>query len=197
MNFKIKSDGPEITIGTEVFGPTAVDLASVSCLQQDYYSDLFECVKKGDLIILNINDQPVENGVSLISALITLDGSNTNELELLKEDYIAKKRLDDIGFANTILESIDNKYDNRVIDGVNYYRRKRAEMVEKIMDTILTSSEAFYVDKKIKEVKQAILTGDWMTAKQYLEETTVEGVYTQDIKDEFMQEIDAYIANNY
>jgi hypothetical protein len=55
----------------------------------------------------------------------------------------------------------------------------------------------FEIDQHLIRVKESLLTGDWKTAKTYLELTVVEGAYTQALKDEYSLEIQDYINANY
>ena len=88
-------------------------------------------------------------------------------------------------------------YEQKEKDGHNYYNQKRSELVESIITAVRTEAEAFQIDTKLKNVKDSLLTGDWKTAKTYLESTVVEGAYTQDLKDEYALEIQEYINANY
>lgn len=96
-----------------------------------------------------------------------------------------------------IITQLMKGYDQKTADGVVYYNKKRSQLVASISEGIRTSAEAFEIDVKIKNVKDSLLTGDWITAKTYLDLTVVEGAYTQELKDEFSLEIQEYITNNY
>ena len=96
-----------------------------------------------------------------------------------------------------VITQLMNSYVQKSSDGVVYYNKKRSELVDSIFKGVRTSAEAFEIDVKIKNVKDSLLTGDWITAQTYLSMTIVEGAYTQAIKDEFATEIQEYITNNY
>ena len=104
-------------------------------------------------------------------------------LPLFEEDYL--------------ITQLMNNYEQKEKDGHNYYNLKRSELVESIITAVRTEAEAFEIDTKLVNVKNALLTGDWKTAKTYLGLTVVEGAYTQDLKDEFDTEIQDYINANY
>jgi hypothetical protein len=74
---------------------------------------------------------------------------------------------------------------------------KRSELVESIITEQRTEAEAFEIDQHLIRVKESLLTGDWKTAKTYLELTVVDGAYTQALKDEYALEIQEYIDSNY
>lgn len=92
---------------------------------------------------------------------------------------------------------LKNSYFKKELDGIDYYNKKRSDQVYKIMTGVTTSNDSFYIHLKTKEVKNAILTGDWITAYREVLLTNIDAVYTQDIKDEFITEISDYINNNY
>ena len=96
-----------------------------------------------------------------------------------------------------LISSLMQGYVKKAIDGQNYYNLKRSELVSNILVGIITSADAFFIDTKIKNVKDSLLTGDWITAQTYLGLTVVEGAYTQLLKDSFDAEIQDYINNNY
>ncbi len=96
-----------------------------------------------------------------------------------------------------VITQLMASYVQKSSDGVVYYNQKRSELVESIIQGIRTSAEAFEIDGKIKDVKDSLLTGDWITAQTYLGLTVVEGAYTQALKDEFATEIQEYIDTNY
>ena len=96
-----------------------------------------------------------------------------------------------------VVTQLMNAYEQKEKDGHSYYNLKRSELVESIIEGVRTEAEAFEIDLKLKNVKDALLTGDWKTAKTYLSLTVVEGAYTQALKDEFALEIQEYIDANY
>ena len=96
-----------------------------------------------------------------------------------------------------VVTQLMNVYEHREKDGHNYYNQKRSELVESIIAAVRTEAEAFEIDQHLTSVKDALLTGDWKTAKTYLSLTIVEGAYTQALKDEYDLEIQEYIDANY
>jgi len=92
---------------------------------------------------------------------------------------------------------VKNSYFKKQLDGVDYYNKKRSDEVYKIMTGATTSNDSFDIHLKTKEVKNAILTGDWITAYKEVLLTTIDTVYTQDVKNQLITEISDYINNNY
>jgi len=99
--------------------------------------------------------------------------------------------------GSDVISQIMESYCTKSKDGFEYYNMKRSELVYQIQTAVLTSEDAFAIDTKLKNVKDSLLTGDWITAKNYLDLVVVEGVFTQEMKDEYELEINDYITNNY
>jgi len=104
-------------------------------------------------------------------------------LPLIEEDYVINKLM--------------VSYEQKEKDGHTYYNLKRSELVDKINKAEITESDAFTIDTKLKDVKDSLRSGDWITANSYLSIEPVEGPFTQVLKDEFTLEIGEYITNNY
>ena len=104
--------------------------------------------------------------------------------------------LDSLVGYDVIVQLMDG-YEIKEKDGKNYYNLKRSELVEKINKAEITEADAFTIDTKLKNVKDSLRSGDWITAQTYLGGVTVEGPFTQSMKDEYNNEITDYINNNY
>lgn len=104
--------------------------------------------------------------------------------------------LDNLVGYDVVVQLMDG-YEIKEKDGKRYYNKKRSELVAKINSAEITSEDAFVIDTKLKDVKDSLRSGDWMTAQTYLTSTVVEGAYTQALKDEYNAEITDYITNNY
>jgi hypothetical protein len=104
--------------------------------------------------------------------------------------------LDSLVGYDVIVQLMDG-YEIKEKDGKNYYNLKRSELVEKINKAEITEADAFTIDTKLKNVKDSLRSGDWITAQTYLGGVVVEGPFTQSMKDEYNNEITDYINNNY
>ena len=104
--------------------------------------------------------------------------------------------LDSLVGYDVVIQLMDG-YEIKEKDGKRYYNKKRSELVAKINAAEITSADAFVIDTKLKNVKDSLRSGDWITAQSYLNASTVEGAFTQDLKDEYNTEISDYITNNY
>lgn len=197
MNYKIKSNIGQLTLGGEIFNSTLVDLVSVRCLQEGSYEEFFKSVEKGDLSIYK-NGVELEKPLPVVSRLINIHATGEfSDDSLLNEDWNDQAKIKSTGFVSPQLIDIDKSYLKKINDGHVFYRKKRAETVLLINLGQITSQDAFFIDKKMRDVKASLLSGDWLTASMYLEESIPEGVYTQAIKEEYSQEIAEYISENY
>ena len=104
--------------------------------------------------------------------------------------------LDTLVGYDVVIQLMDG-YEIKEKDGKQYYNLKRSELVEKINKAEITESDAFTIDTKLKDVKDSLRSGDWITAQTYLNTVTVEGPFTQSLKDEYNNQITDYINTHY
>lgn len=169
-----------------------------------------------DFIYLEINNininsireftKKVKKESSIKDKVLSFEYNYTNQYLKVKvaSDWTAANQttldnlLDNLVGYDVVIQLMDG-YEIKEKDGKRYYNKKRSELVARIADPgdTLTSEGAFQIDTKLKSVKDSLRSGDWMTAQTYLGATTVEGFYTQELKDEFNLEITDYITNNY
>ena len=141
---------------------------------------------------------------SIKNKVLSFEYNYTNQYLKLKvsDDWTTANQttldniLDNLAGYDVVIQLMDG-YEIKEKDGKRYYNRKRSELVEKISEATITSEEAFQIDTKLKNVKDSLRSGDWITANSYLSIEAVEGAFTQALKDEFALEIGEYITNNY
>ena len=141
---------------------------------------------------------------SIKNKVLSFEYNYTNQYLKLKvsDDWTTANQttldniLDNLAGYDVVIQLMDG-YEIKEKDGKRYYNRKRSELVEKISTAVITSEEAFQIDTKLKNVKDSLRSGDWITANSYLSIEAVEGAFTQALKDEFALEIGEYITNNY
>jgi hypothetical protein len=104
--------------------------------------------------------------------------------------------LDALVGYDVVIQLMDG-YEIKEKDGKQYYNLKRSELVEKINKAEITEADAFTIDTKLKDVKDSLRSGDWITAQTYLNAVTVEGPFTQSLKDEYNNQITDYINTHY
>lgn len=142
------------------------------------------------------NNYDIESIISYNSKIIvTANITETEKTEIV--NYYNSLTSDCSSDIPYCLLKYMNSYDVKEKDGHDYYNEKRSELVIKIVNGERTEEETFEIDAKLKSVKDSLLSGDWKTARTYLDLVIVEGPFTQDLKDEYYQEITDYIISNY
>ncbi|MFM7088518.1 MAG: hypothetical protein ACKOW9_03225 [Candidatus Paceibacterota bacterium] len=153
-------------------------------------------IKLGQISILNNTiEVDLETALDIVRRAYNLltDFNRYNDNSLLaKEIEIAKIYID-----NEQLNTIIISYLYKEIDGLDLYRKKRAELAFKISQNELSESEVLFIESKLKEVKDSLITGDWKTAKNTLSPINTEGAFTEEIKNSWLNEINEYIVANY
>ena len=84
--------------------------------------------------------------------------------------------------------------------GKVFYNQKRSELVARIRDPHddMTSAKASAIRKKLTAVKIELITGDWVSAYEELNEVVIdENDLSQEIFDDFELGIKSYINQNY
>jgi hypothetical protein len=142
------------------------------------------------------NNYDIESIISYNSKIIvTANITETEKTEIV--NYYNSLTSDCSSDIPYCLLKYMNSYDVKEKDGHDYYNKKRSELVIKIVNGERTEEETFEIDTKLKSVKDSLLSGDWKTARAYLDLVIIEGPFTQDLKDEYYQEITDYIISNY
>jgi hypothetical protein len=104
-----------------------------------------------------------------------------------------------LGELSTNVEVADvvRIYERRSDDGRHFFEEKRALLYLDLVNNVITPEEAFFIESKLKPVKDMVLTGDWLTAQSIANSLTVEGAYNQTYHDNLTGYIDNYVSQNY
>lgn len=89
------------------------------------------------------------------------------------------------------------QYEEREKDGHDFYGGYRADLYMKILSEEITPTDAFLVEQHIKDLKDELITGNWLTAQNVSLGLPLSGIYDQTLKDDIQAGIDNYITNNY
>ncbi len=90
-----------------------------------------------------------------------------------------------------------NKYDERRIDGENYYTETQAELYIDILDGVYTSVQVFEFEDHTSNLSKQIITGNWLTAQSVVDALPVSGIFDSTKKAEIKLHIDDYVSLNY
>lgn len=197
MNFTIKAkEGvSDFSIGTQLFTQTETALTELTCFQEVNFGVLFEKVKIGDLEIYKKGVLAV-NQLNIISKTIT-KFQEVSDDDLLNEDYLETKRFLRGNINTATLKAIAEPYTDRKADGQAFYLKKLGEFIEMVTLGTITKQELKQIEKKIFEAKINLNIGEWISAKDNIIDSVVEGAYTQAIKDAFLADLQVYIEANY
>jgi len=99
--------------------------------------------------------------------------------------------------SSDIIGDVIELYNERQLAGREFFQEQRAHLYMKLTTSEITMSDAFFIELKLKNVKDYVITGDWLTAQNEINSVIVEGAYTQDIHDAIKAYIDDYVTANY
>ena len=85
----------------------------------------------------------------------------------------------------------------RRADGEVAFFNLMAELRLHSLQNSLDRSINKYIERKLKDVRDEVLLGQWISAREYLDEVVVEGYLTQELYDRVKDTLDTYIAENY
>lgn len=172
------------------------DLSNFSFVESDFQgsfhsNELIKKIKKNNSLKEKIIhfDYEIENQKINFKCKNTFDSQDQEDIDSIIEGLTGEDAL----------TTLMNSYEHKEKDGKSYYNEKRSKLVTRIYDEndSLTSEGAFQIDIKLKNVKDSLRTGDWITSQKYLSLITVDENFTQDFKDELNTEILEYISIKY
>lgn len=89
-------------------------------------------------------------------------------------------------------------YEQREVDGKDYFDKMRSDLVYDYATGVKTDAEIYEIETKLESVILKIKSGDWMTASaEMTNNVTVSGALTQALYDQILGEINNYVATNY
>ena len=112
------------------------------------------------------------------------------------QDIIINK-YNSLTIADITTFNVISIYQKRQADGIDFFQEQRAHLYIKLTTSEITMPDAFFIELKLKNVKDYVITGDWLTAQNEINSVIVEGAYTQAIHDSIKDPIDAYVTANY
>ncbi len=99
--------------------------------------------------------------------------------------------------ADTLLHLTIKDYLVKEKDGHEFYNTFRSRLLLEIKAGNITPEEAFTVEGYLKDVKDNLITGNWLTAQYVCNALPLSGIFTQALKDEILSGITTYINANY
>lgn len=98
---------------------------------------------------------------------------------------------------NLIHELTKNKYNLREEDGREYYNNFRSDRYIDILNGVYTESQVFDLENHLKNLGIEIVSGNWLTAQNTLNNLNLSGIFDQTMKNELTNFIQDYINTNY
>lgn len=95
-------------------------------------------------------------------------------LDLTKKDYLTKEK-----------------------DGHDFYNDFRSRLLLEIKAGNITASEAFTVETYLSDIKDNLITGNWLTAQYLTSIKPTSGIFDDTLKSEILTGITAYVNTNY
>lgn len=85
----------------------------------------------------------------------------------------------------------------RAIDGQKAFFELMAELRLNSIQNNYPREVNKFIERKLKNVRDEVILGQWLSAKEYLDEVTVESYLTQQLWDRINLKLTTYIDENY
>lgn len=90
-----------------------------------------------------------------------------------------------------------NLYQQRKVDGLDYFDSFRADLMMDIINQRYTSQQVFDLENHLSVLISEIVLGNWLTAQNENFNLIISGIYDQTMKDEIQTTLDNYVNDNY
>lgn len=88
-------------------------------------------------------------------------------------------------------------YLKRTEDGKKAFYELMSELRLNSISNNLPREVNKFLERKLKNVRDEVCLGQWVSAREYLDEVTIEGYLTQEFFDRVKNTLDNYISLNY
>jgi len=102
-----------------------------------------------------------------------------------------------INTGNAIIDEALFYENKRAIDGQRAFFELMAELRLNSVQNNLPREVNKFIERKLKNVRDEVILGQWVSAKEYLEEVTIESYLTIDLYNRIMNKLNTYITENY
>jgi hypothetical protein len=128
-------------------------------------------------------------------AIVDLDELNK---QFLRNEFNGVPNLPVLTEFQVMIASETDFYINkRKNDGEKAFFELMAELRLHSLQNSLPRAVNKYIERKLKTVRDEVCLGQWISAREYLDEVVVEGFLTQELYDRVKNKLDTYIAENY
>lgn len=102
-----------------------------------------------------------------------------------------------INTENTIQNEALIYENKRALDGQRAFYLLMSELKQNSEVNSYPRAINKFIERKLKNVRDEVINGQWISAKEYLDEVTVESYLTQELWDRINLKLTTYIAENY
>jgi len=95
------------------------------------------------------------------------------------------------------ITKIEKIYEKQAYDGNNFYNKFNLDISNRYRNGDISIEDAYFIEKKLLNIKSFLKSGDWATAQYELLSIVVEQGYTQELHDILKTKIDNYVSENY
>lgn len=130
-------------------------------------------------------------GLNIIGDDVTVIGDEISDESILDSVFDNHVGIDAISDRSSLYRQ------KRVIDGQQAFYSLMSELAVTREQNNLPREINKFIERKLKNVRDEIVLGQWISAREYLDEVVVESYLTQELYDRVKSTLDAYIAENY
>jgi hypothetical protein len=96
-----------------------------------------------------------------------------------------------------LLQLTKAQYNEREFAGKDFYNGFRSQLYLLVVGGSITPTQAFVVESYLSNLKDALCSGNWLTAQYVCSVTPLSGIFDATLKSNILGGISNYIANNY
>lgn len=142
-----------------------------------------------------LDGKQIESLEHLETLIVDLDEANK---QYLRNTYTGASNIPVLTEFETMVADEVNFYINkRQNDGVRAFFNLMAELRLFSLQNNLPRVVNKYIERKLKQVRDEVCLGQWISAREYLDEVVVEGYLTSELYNRVKNTLDTYIAENY
>jgi len=142
-----------------------------------------------------LDGKQIESLEHLETLIVDLDEANK---QYLRNTYTGASNIPVLTEFETMVADEVNFYINkRQNDGVRAFFNLMAELRLFSLQNNLPRVVNKYIERKLKQVRDEVCLGQWISAREYLDEVVVEDYLTSELYNRVKNILDTYIAENY
>lgn len=138
--------------------------------------------------ITSFNYKEIEDGNNLhLEVVEDWNTTDDNNLDTLVANLV--------GFDAVLVKK--QQYNKFKGDGWDIYNEMRANLLVKLESAQITPQTLLVIESKIEKAKNYLISGDIVSARNYVSAQAIDADFTQSYKDEILLVLQTYIEANY